>query len=79
MRYKYKIGDTVLVHNIANIGLDNKIGIVIDRKHSCASAFIVRMSTKSTFTVRTNDYKLVVCGIPDFPIWFSETSIRKFE
>jgi hypothetical protein len=66
MRYKYKIGDTVLVHNVANIGLDNKIGIVIDRKHPKT-----RMGS--------NDYKLVVCGIPDFPIWFSETSIRKLE
>jgi hypothetical protein len=66
IRYKYKIGDIVLVHNIANIGLHNKIGIVIDREHP-------------TNRANYNEYKLVVCGISDFPMWFSETSIRKFE
>lgn len=68
MRYKYKIGDMVMVDipGAHNAEYNNRVAIIIEREHTTSRAGY-------------NDYKLVVCGKPDNPIWFSEPYIRKFE
>lgn len=68
MRYKYKIGDMVItsIPGAHNGEYNNRVAIIIDRGHPASRAGY-------------NEYKLVVCGKPDNPIWFDEIHIRKFE
>jgi len=68
MRYKYKIGDMVItgIPGEHNGEYTNRVAIIIEREHPTSRAGY-------------NEYKLVVCGIPENPIWFGEPYIRKLE
>jgi hypothetical protein len=69
IRYKFKIGQIVKIKNLkwtVAQTYNNKIGYIVEREHPES-------------ILRSNEYKIVICGKPERPVWFLETDIEKFE
>jgi hypothetical protein len=74
IRYKFKIGQVVKIKNLkctehhtyCDMTYNNKIGYIVEREHPES-------------ILRSNEYKIVICGKPEHPVWFLETDMEKFE
>lgn len=60
-RYKYKVGDVVIISDIDDSISSGRIGVILERR---------KYQDK-------NDYKIILCGLSERDWWFFEDYIEK--